>query len=350
MFKIVKKTETTPLQSALMRAAAAVCALLCAAVIMAVIGHNPVQVYSEIIKGSVGTAYRFRETVNKAIPLVVLSLGIAVAFRMKFWNIGAEGQFYMGAYGASLIALFFPGLPMIPMLVLMFAMSLLFGGLWALIPAFFRMKFSTSETLITLMLNYVAIRWVTYLQYGPWKDPAAGGMPKIARFPDAGVLPKALGVHIGWVIALVLVAAIYILMRSTKLGYEISVLGENANTAHYAGMNVKKIITVAVMLSGGLCGAAGMMQASAIEHSLSYQLSGGLGFTAIITAWLAHLNPSFGRRGVVSFCRAFAGGRVHPVGPADPCRRRADASGGYPVFRFRQRIFLKLQHCFKKGA
>lgn len=291
MFKIVKKTEVPPLQSALLRVFAAVYALLSAAVIMAAIGHNPVQVYSEILKGAVGSAYRFRETINKGIPLVVLSLGIAVAFRMKFWNIGAEGQFYMGAYGASLIALFFPGLPIVLMLVLMSLAAIAFGGVWSLIPAFLRIKFGTSETLITLMLNYVAIRWITYLQYGPWKDPAAGGMPKIARFPDAAVLPKLFGVHIGWIIALVLVAFIYVLMKSTKLGYEIAVLGENLNTARYAGMNVTKIVLVAIIISGGLCGMAGMMQASAIEHSLSYQLSGGLGFTAIITAWLAHLNP-----------------------------------------------------------
>jgi simple sugar transport system permease protein len=116
-------------------------------------------------------------------------------------------------------------------------------------------------------------------------------MPRIAYFPESAILPKVFGVHAGWIIAIILAAFIYILIKFTKLGYEISVLGENASTARYAGMSVSKIMVAAVILSGGICGLAGMMQASAIENTLSYQLSGGLGFTAIITAWLANLNP-----------------------------------------------------------
>lgn len=152
-------------------------------------------------------------------------------------------------------------------------------------------KFSTSETLVTLMLNYIAIKWITYLQYGPWKDPQAIGFPKIPKFPAAAVLPELFGVHIGWVFALVLTVLVWVLLSRSKLGYEIAVLGESETTARYAGMNVTRITIVAILLSGGLCGLAGMMQASAIEKSLSDQLSGGLGFTAVITTWLAKLSP-----------------------------------------------------------
>ncbi|MEG1875701.1 MAG: ABC transporter permease, partial [Angelakisella sp.] len=137
----------------------------------------------------------------------------------------------------------------------------------------------------------IAIKWITYLQYVAWKDPKQNGFPKMPKFVEAAVLPKVFGVHIGWIIALVAAALVYVLFKYTKLGYEIAVLGESTATARYAGMSVNKTIILAVMLSGGLCGLAGMMQASAIEKSLSDVLSGGMGFTAIITAWLSRLSP-----------------------------------------------------------
>ncbi len=179
---------------------------------------------------------------------------------------------------------------MLPMLLLMAAAGALCGGLWALAAAGLRLKFGTSETLVTLMLNYIAAIWITYLQYGPWKDPKAGGFPKIADFVDAAVLPSVFGVHIGWIITPVLAVLIHIMFTRSKLGYEISVLGESETTARYAGVHVVRVTLLAVLISGGRCGFAGMMQASAIERSLNDQLSGGLGFTAVITTWLARLS------------------------------------------------------------
>ncbi len=291
MFKIVKKTELPALQSALLRFGAAVCALIAASLIMLILGYNPFLVYAKIAEGSAGTLYRITETINKTIPLVVMSLGIAVAFKMKFWNIGAEGQFYMGAFAAAYVAFTLPGLPAYILIPLMMLASILFGGLWALIAALLKTKFGTSETLVTLMLNYIAIKWITYLQYGPWRDPKASGFPRMSRFVDAAVLPELFGVHIGWIVTLVLAVLIYVLMKDTKLGYEISVIGESEATARYAGISVVKTVLISMLISGGLCGLAGMMQASAIEGSLSDQMSGGLGFTAIITTWLARLSP-----------------------------------------------------------
>ncbi len=291
MIHIIAKNAPSRLRENLTRLAAVGAALLASAIIMVFMGYNPIDVYGKIIAGSLGTAYRFRETVHKAIPLTVLSLGTAVAFRMKFWNIGAEGQFYLGAFGASLVAFSFPELPAYVLLPFMFIVSFLFGGLWAMVPALLRAKFMTSETLVTLMLNYVAARWISYLQYGPWRDPAANGFPKIAPFGKNAVLPAIGGIHIGWIIAIILAALLFILFRKTKLGYEIDVLGESEATARYAGIHVNQVMFLAIAISGGLCGIAGMMQASAIEHSLTDQLSGGLGFTAVITTWLARLNP-----------------------------------------------------------
>lgn len=291
MLKVVKKPESTPRQAAVQSIIAVGCALLATALVILLLGYNPAEVFTKMIKGSLMSGYRLRETINKTIPLIVISLGIAIAFRMKFWNIGAEGQFYMGAFAAALMALHFPDLPQPLLLLLMFIAAMLFGGVWCFIPGILKAKLGTNETLVTLMLNYIAIKWVTYLQYGPWKDPAATGFPRIPTFGANGLLPQVFGIHMGWIIALILVVLVYIFLRKTKLGYEITVVGENIATAKYAGMNVKRILLIAVTVSGAICGIAGMMQAAGIEQTLTYQMSGGIGFTAIITCWLARLNP-----------------------------------------------------------
>jgi general nucleoside transport system permease protein len=290
--RIAARAELSRRNEMLLRLFAAVSALAASGLIMAVMGYNPFDVYAKIISGSLGSAYRFRETINKAIPLCVLSLGTAIAFRMKFWNIGQEGQFYLGAYGAALAAFAFPNLPAPLLLSIMLIMGMVFGGLWALIPALLKIKFSTNETLVTLMLNYIAIKWISFLQYVAWKDPTALGFPKISPFTPNAVLPRLFSIHIGWIISLCLALLLYILLKKTKFGYEIDVIGESEATARYAGMSVYRISVIAIMLSGGLCGIAGMMQASAIERSLSDQLSGGLGFTSVIVTWLARLEPS----------------------------------------------------------
>jgi simple sugar transport system permease protein len=293
MIRIEKRQETAVSRFSNVKRTllASFAALAASAIVMIFMGYNPLDIYGKIIQGSLGTAYRFRETVNKAIPLAMLSLGVAVAFKMKFWNIGGEGQFYMGAFGASLAAFAFPNLAAPLLLFLMMATAVVFAGIWILIPALLKARFSTSETLVTLMLNYIAAHWISYLQYGPWKDPAAIGFPKIAAFSKNAVLPKVLGIHIGWIIVLVVTLLLYILFKKTKLGFEVEVAGESEATARYAGMNMLKITIMTSIISGGLCGIAGMMQASAIERSLSDQLSGGLGFTAVITSWLARLSP-----------------------------------------------------------
>ncbi|MDO4552585.1 MAG: ABC transporter permease, partial [Bacillota bacterium] len=158
------------------------------------------------------------------------------------------------------------------------------------------------ETIFTLMMNYIAIKFVTYLQYGPWMDPAAGGFPRIRRFGENALMPEVLGVQAGWIIALICVALVFFFMNYTKKGYEIAVVGESVETARYAGMNIDRIIIVAMLISGGLCGLVGMIQASAIEKTLVSSISCGYGFTAIITAWLSRLNAV----AVLFVCVAFA--------------------------------------------
>ncbi|MCI8650594.1 MAG: ABC transporter permease [Anaerotruncus sp.] len=290
MIQIVKRPDPTRREDVLTRLGALLGAVICAAVIIGFIGYNPFEVFKNLVVGSTGTAMRIQSTMNKTIPLATLSLGVAVCFKMKFWNIGAEGQFYMGAMFATWAAFNFKQLPIYLLLPLMGILGFLGGGLWALIPAVFKSRFKTNEILVTLMMNYIATKYITYLQYGPWKDPKAGGFAKMPKFISAAVLPKLFGVHIGWIVMLVAALFIHILLTRTKIGYEIAVIGESETTARYAGISVTKVTIFAVILGGGLCGIAGMMQASAIEKSLTDQLSAGLGFTAVITAWLARLS------------------------------------------------------------
>ena len=290
MLKVVKRPQASGAKQILYRLISVIIAILCSALIIGLMGYNPVEIFKKIIEGSTMTAYRLTETVKRAIPLTILSLGISIAFYMRFWNIGAEGQFFLGAFGAALIALNLPQLPAGVLIPLMFISGAFFGALWALIPCIFKVKLGASETLVTLMLNYVAIKLISYLQFGPWKDPKALGFARVEKFAGNAVLPKVFGVNAGWIIALVLMVFVYIIMRHTKLGYEIKVMGENTNTATYAGMNPVKITVIAVLLSGAICGMAGVVQASAVEKTISDQMSGGMGFTAVITTWLARLS------------------------------------------------------------
>ncbi|MEG0145766.1 MAG: ABC transporter permease, partial [Clostridia bacterium] len=243
-----------------------------------------------MISGALGSLSNLRETVKLAVPLLVTSLGVTLAFKMKFWNIGAEGQICVGAIAASFFAINFTHLPQ-PLLILTMALAgMLAGGLWGLVPAYFKARFDTNETLLTLMLNYVAIYFIQLLREGPWRDPRSG-FPKVPMFDKAARLPQVLGVHIGWIVALALVVLTYVYLKHTKQGYELTVVGENINTARYAGMNVKKIILRTMFISAAICGLAGMLQATGADKTLTDTVAGGRGFTAITIAWLGRLNP-----------------------------------------------------------
>ena len=300
--KLTKRDDLSRNQTIWIRTLSVLISLVCAGLVIALLGYNPATVFSAMVKGALGTPIRIQQTTLRAIPLVITSLGILIAFKMKFWNIGGEGQITMGAFAATFVALEFPDLPKPLLLLLMAAAAMAMGGVWAFIPAYFKSKIGTNETIFTLMLNYIAIKFVTYLQYGPWRDPSSQGFPKVPPFSPNAILPNVGGVHIGWIIALLLVAGVYLLINHTKKGFEISVVGESIQTARYAGMNIKNIIITAMVLSGGLCGLTGMIQASAVEKTLTASLSAGYGFTAIITAWLAQLNAI----ATLFVCAAFA--------------------------------------------
>jgi simple sugar transport system permease protein len=165
------------------------------------------------------------------------------------------------------------------------------GGIWGLIPAYFKTKYGTNETLFTLMLNYIALYMIKFFTEGPWRDPASSGFPKIATFNENARLDQIFGVHAGWLVGIFLVVVMFVYLKFTKHGYEISVVGESINTARYAGMNVKKIVLRTMFISGAICGIAGATQVSGAAYTLGEGVAGGVGFTAITVAWLSKLNP-----------------------------------------------------------
>lgn len=293
-FHLVKRVEMTRVETLLLNIYAILIAIVAGGILIACIGVNPISFYGTVISGCFRSALSIKSLVRIIVPLLIASIGVIPAFKMKFWNIGGEGQFIMGAVFASFVALFFPaGIPHWPMMLLMALAGIIGGGLWALIPAFFKCKFGTNETLLTLMLNYIALYIIQYLRDGPWRDPAAGGFPKIAKFPERAWLDQLFGLDISWIVALALVVFMAIYLGRTKHGYEIAVVGDSINTARYAGMNVTAVILRTMFLSGAIAGLGGMLQVSgeATTHTLSMGIAGGVGFTAIIVVWLAKLNP-----------------------------------------------------------
>ena len=291
LVRIVRRAEMPAGRVALLAGLSLVLGILVGALFILLLGYNPAEVYAAIVKGAFRSKLAVQGTVKIAIPLLITSLGLSLAFKIKFWNIGGEGQIIMGAIAATYFGVFHGDWPHWLLLAAMLLAGMIGGGLWGLIPAFFKTRFGTNETLLTLMLNYIALYMIKFLREGPWRDPTSTAFPQIAMFGDNARLDNVFGVHAGWILALVLVALVFVYTRYTKHGFEIAVVGESENTARYAGMNVKKIVMRTMFISGGICGIAGMCQVAGTAYTLSDGVTGGVGFTAIIVAWLARLNP-----------------------------------------------------------
>jgi simple sugar transport system permease protein len=291
LLRVVKKAEISVGKTFALSMLALLAAIVAGGIFILAIGENPFKVYGTIVQGAWRSKIAAKGTIKIAIPLLIAAIGITPAFQMKFWNIGAEGQIIMGAIFSTYFALHFDYLPHGLLIVIMIIAGMIGGGIWGLIPAYFKTKFGTNETLFTLMLNYIALYMIKFFIEGPWRDPASSGFPKIATFAENARLDQIFGVHAGWVIGLVLVVILFVYLKFTKQGYEISVVGESVNTARYAGMNVKKIVMRTMFLSGAICGIAGMTQVTGAAFTLGEGVAGGVGFTAITVAWLSKLNP-----------------------------------------------------------
>lgn len=280
--------------------ASIVLALVMGGLLLLAAGANPIETYKAMLDGAFGTDYARSETLVKAIPLMLTGLAVSIAFRMLFWNIGAEGQLVMGTIATAWIPLFAlkdSTLPAWTLLVLMGLAAFAAGALWGLIPAALKAFLRVNEIITTLMLNYVAILFLDFLYTGPWKDKEGYGFPGTASFKEIAALPRfpewlnAGRVHLGLVVAIVAAFIIWLVLARTKWGYEIRVIGENPHAARYAGISLVRNILLVMLVSGGLAGLAGYGQVAGIAFRLQKGIAVGDGFTAIIIAWLAKLHP-----------------------------------------------------------
>jgi len=269
-------------------------AFLVGALVFRLVGADPLQAYWTVFSGAFGSSYALEETLIKTSPLLLIALGLGLAYRVRLWNIGGEGQFYLGAVAATGAALFvFPDMPAWGLLPAVALAGFLGGALWALIPGLLRALWGVNEITTTLMLNYVAILLAEYLVHGPWKNPRGYGFPGTAQLPPAAWLPS-LGetrVHAGLLLGLAGAALFWSLLRWTTWGHEIRVLGQSTHAARYAGIDVRRTMLLVMLLSGGFAGLAGMAELTGVAHQLQRNFSPGYGYTAIIVAWLAGLNP-----------------------------------------------------------
>ncbi|MFC5702177.1 ABC transporter permease [Cohnella faecalis] len=256
-------------------------------------GMNPLAVYKKMVVGAFGTSFGITETLVKSIPLLLCGLGVSVAYRISVWNIGAEGQFALGAIFATSVTIYFPEWPIYLSIPAMVVMGILGGGLWGLLTAIPRTYFQVNELITSLMLNYVALLLLDYFVFGPWKDPKGFNFPGSPMFNDAQSLPifGDTRLHFGLIFALLAVGLYAFMIRYTRWGYELRLIGSNPEAARNAGIRINRHILLVMIISGGLAGLAGMSEVAGVTHRLMYGISPGYGYTAIIVAWLAKLNP-----------------------------------------------------------
>ena len=294
LLHISKREECGFLRACMVRLIAIALALVvCGLVIIALTGLDPVQVYAGVIDGAVGSSRRFWVTIRDALSLLLVAVALTPAFKMRFWNIGGEGQVLIGATATAAVMINFAGKLPAPLLIAaMIGASVLAGMIWGLIPALFKAGWNTNETLFTLMMNYVATQFVAFCVVY-WENPAGSNSVGIINSSDrVGWLAPLFGLTYGWnlVIVVLLTAFMYIYLRYSKQGYEIAYVGQSVNTARYAGINVKHVIVRTMAISGALCGLTGFILVSGSGHTISTTLAGGRGFTAIVVAWLSKLN------------------------------------------------------------
>ncbi|MBN2883676.1 MAG: ABC transporter permease [Clostridia bacterium] len=264
-----------------------------AIVIYAIVKLNPVKVYAAMFEGNFGTSRRLWVTMRDLVMLLCIGLGLAPAFKMRFWNIGAEGQILVGGIATAAVMIYFgSSMPTWLLLIVSFVVSCIAGAIWGFIPAVFKARYGTNETLFTLMMNYVAIQLTSYF-VAIWENPfGSNTVGIINQQTQAGWFPTMLGQKylLNIIIVLALTIGMYVYLRYSKQGYEIAVVGESNRTARYVGINVNKVIVRTMMISGAICGMAGYIAVAGASHTISTSTAGGSGFTAIIVAWLAKFN------------------------------------------------------------
>jgi len=294
LVRMVKRDAIPGWRAWIIRIIALVAALIiCAFFIRSVTKLNPIAVYESMFKGAFGSTRRSWVTTRDAMMLLCVSLGLAPAFMMKFWNIGAEGQILVGGISTAACMIYLGDkLPTAVLFILMIVSSVAAGALWAFFPALCKSRWKTNETLFTLMMNYIAIQLTSFF-VALWENPyGSNTVGVINPNTKAGWFPKLFGQEYGLnvVLVLTLTVVMFFYLKYSKQGYEISVVGDSENTARYAGMNVRKIVIRTMLLSGAICGFSGFLAVSGASHTISTSTAGGRGFTAIIVAWLSKFN------------------------------------------------------------
>ena len=297
LFHIAKRDSIVWWRAWLIRAAAVAAALIVSGLVAFLLtGENPVRLYATMLNGAFGTSRRIWGLAQNLAMLLCVSVAVTPAFKMRFWNIGAEGQVLIGGLATAACMIFLGGrLPNALLLLVMAAVSAAAGAVWALIPAFFRAHWQTNETLFTLMMNYIAIQLVSYFTYRHSVPKGSGQIGVINRASHAGWLPT-IGSYdylLNILIVLAITAVMYVYLKYSKHGYEIAVVGESENTARYIGIQVKKVVLRTMLISGAICGIAGLLLVSGTDHTISRDTAAGRGFTAIMVSWLAKFNPFY---------------------------------------------------------
>ncbi len=257
-------------------------------------GANPLQAIWVLISTGFSSTYAFSEVLVKTAPLILTGLAVAVALKMRLWNIGADGQLYMGALGTIWACRMFADFSAPLLVPILLLSSMAFGALWSGIAGLLKMKLNVNEILTTLMLNYVATSLVAFFVYGPWKDPMAAGFPRTAYIPEAAELPQFAGtrVHMGLLFAVVAALLVWFLLHKTVWGFEIRMTGESQGVAQYAGINTSRNTLLVFLLCGALAGLAGMGEISGVYRRLQQSnLIAGYGNYGVIVAWLAKAHP-----------------------------------------------------------
>ena len=294
LLHITKRKELPMKQTWMIRIGAIITALIvCAIVTMLLTGLDPFSVFGTMIYGALGTERKAIILFKELAMLLSVALALTPAFKMKFWNLGGEGQILMGAWATALCMIYMGDkIPGFLLIIICLVAAIICGAIWAMIPAFFKAKWNTNETLFTLMMNYVAIQLVAYFII-LWEVPKGSGKVGIInQTTQAGWLPY-IGTN-SYILVIIFVAIItagmYIYLKYSKHGYEISVVGESQRTASYVGIKVDKVIIRTLLLSGAICGFTGWMMVSGVDHTITTTLAGGRGFLGIMVSWLAQFN------------------------------------------------------------
>lgn len=283
---------------------ALIIALILGGILISVAGGDPIRSYAHIAKASFGSIGVLSDTIVKATPIVMTALACSVAFRMKLWNIGAEGQFIMGAFAASAIVLAKVLAPetsrwiFIPIMALA---GMAGGAIWGLIPGYLKAKFGVNEIISSLMLNYIAVAWVNFWIFAVWteagfqmspKFPLNAWLPRLADYAQKIPALRGLTTHMGLLFGILAAIVLWLIIFRSRWGYEIRLIGDNPQAARYAGINIARNTALVMMLSGALAGLGGMSEVSGMVHRLqTAPIAAGYGFTGIIVAWLSKLNP-----------------------------------------------------------